>query len=106
VTFMMWVRWTLPRLRIDQVITTCLKYCVPIAAVCFLGVVIWQAVGPPSWMQPNTWVPQHQRGEIREHWVSEMGEEASVSVSISRGESESVTVHRSSEAIPTEGGGG
>ncbi len=33
VTVMMWVRWTLPRLRIDQVITTCLKYCVPIAAV-------------------------------------------------------------------------
>ena len=37
VTVMMWVRWTLPRLRIDQVITTCLKYCVPIAAVAFLG---------------------------------------------------------------------
>ena len=37
VTVMMWVRWTLPRLRIDQVITTCLKYCMPIAAVMFLG---------------------------------------------------------------------
>jgi len=42
VTAMMWVRWTLPRLRIDQVITTCLKYCVPIAAVMFLGVIGWQ----------------------------------------------------------------
>ena len=41
VTFMMWVRWTLPRLRIDQVITTCLKYCTPIAAVMFLGAVLW-----------------------------------------------------------------
>ena len=37
VTVMIWVRWTLPRLRIDQVMTTCLKYCTPIAAVMFLG---------------------------------------------------------------------
>lgn len=42
VTVMMWVRWTLPRLRIDQVITACLKYCVPIAAVMFLGATWWQ----------------------------------------------------------------
>ena len=42
VTVMMWVRWTLPRLRIDQVMTTCLKYCTPIAAVMFLGATLWQ----------------------------------------------------------------
>lgn len=42
VTVMMWVRWTLPRLRIDQVITVCLKYCVPIAAVMFLCATTWQ----------------------------------------------------------------
>ena len=46
VTVMMWVRWTLPRLRIDQVITTCLKYCVPIAAVMFLGATLWQYALP------------------------------------------------------------
>jgi NADH-quinone oxidoreductase subunit H len=46
VTVMMWVRWTLPRLRIDQVITTCLKYCVPIAAVMFLAVTLWQFAMP------------------------------------------------------------
>ncbi len=46
VTVMMWVRWTLPRLRIDQVITVCLKYCVPIAAVCFLGATWWQFMWP------------------------------------------------------------
>jgi NADH-quinone oxidoreductase subunit H len=46
VTVMMWVRWTLPRLRIDQVITTCLKYCVPIAAVAFLGATLWQYQWP------------------------------------------------------------
>jgi len=46
VTVMMWVRWTLPRLRIDQVITTCLKYCVPIAALAFLGATLWQYALP------------------------------------------------------------
>ncbi|MFN9271027.1 MAG: NADH-quinone oxidoreductase subunit NuoH [Planctomycetaceae bacterium] len=37
----MWVRWTLPRLRIDQVMTTCLKYLLPISCALFLGVAIW-----------------------------------------------------------------
>jgi NADH-quinone oxidoreductase subunit H len=46
VTVMIWVRWTLPRLRIDQVITTCLKYCVPIAAIAFLGATLWQFALP------------------------------------------------------------
>jgi len=46
VTFMIWVRWTLPRLRIDQVMQVCLKYCVPIAAVMFLGATAWTYLLP------------------------------------------------------------
>lgn len=42
VCLMIWVRWTLPRLRIDQVMATCLKYCTPIAAAMFLGATFWQ----------------------------------------------------------------
>lgn len=40
----MWVRWTLPRLRIDQVMTTCLKYLVPISCALFLGATLWPLV--------------------------------------------------------------
>jgi NADH-quinone oxidoreductase subunit H len=72
VTVMMWVRWTLPRLRIDQVMTTCLKYCVPLAAACFLGVVCWQFgffVMDRPLPSPNDLLPQRPRGEVREGWV-------------------------------------
>jgi NADH-quinone oxidoreductase subunit H len=44
---MMWVRWTLPRLRIDQVMMTCLKYLLPISCVLLLGVSVWQLLVPP-----------------------------------------------------------
>jgi len=43
---MMWVRWTLPRLRIDQVMMTCLKYLLPISCVLLIGVSLWQLAVP------------------------------------------------------------
>ena len=43
---MMWVRWTLPRLRIDQVMMTCMKYLVPISCFLLLGVALWQVAVP------------------------------------------------------------
>jgi len=43
---MMWVRWTLPRLRIDQVMMTCLKYLLPISCVLLVGVSSWQVFVP------------------------------------------------------------
>ncbi len=46
VVVQIWVRWTLPRLRIDQVMTTCLKYLIPIACFLFLGSTIWSLALP------------------------------------------------------------
>jgi NADH-quinone oxidoreductase subunit H len=46
VVFMIWVRWTLPRLRIDQVMTVCLKYCIPLAAAMFLGAMLYTYAFP------------------------------------------------------------
>ena len=48
---MMWVRWTLPRLRIDQVMMTCLKYLLPISCFLLLGVSLWQVAWAPDWFR-------------------------------------------------------
>ena len=48
IIFMMVVRWTLPRLRIDQVIACCLKYCLPIGLACLVGAVGWRSLHLPT----------------------------------------------------------
>jgi NADH-quinone oxidoreductase subunit H len=53
---MMWVRWTLPRLRIDQVMMTCLKYLLPISCVLLLGVSLWQLAMPVEVLLYGKWV--------------------------------------------------
>jgi NADH-quinone oxidoreductase subunit H len=42
----MWLRWTLPRPRIDQVLYACVKVLLPLACVLLLGATLWQLLIP------------------------------------------------------------
>ncbi len=70
VCIMIWIRWTLPRMRIDQVITTCLKYCTPIAAAMFLGATCWHYNLPEKNFFGLTRVPAAVY-EVSEGWSRE-----------------------------------
>jgi hypothetical protein len=59
----MWLRWTLPRLRIDQVMTTCLKYLVPISCFLFLGAAVWPLALAYFHGGQTTWLPKRPLGD-------------------------------------------
>jgi NADH-quinone oxidoreductase subunit H len=48
----MWIRWTLPRPRIDQVLYACIKVLLPMACVLLLGGALWQLLVPDLPMLP------------------------------------------------------
>jgi NADH-quinone oxidoreductase subunit H len=58
----MWVRWTLPRPRIDQVLYACVKVLLPFSCVLLLGAALWQLLIPDMpgvpWVDYNPWDPR------------------------------------------------
>jgi NADH-quinone oxidoreductase subunit H len=55
----MWMRWTLPRPRIDQVLYTCVKVLLPLACALLLGAVLWELFLPAHpgipWQDYGPW---------------------------------------------------
>jgi NADH-quinone oxidoreductase subunit H len=74
----MWIRWTLPRPRIDQVLYACVKVLLPLSCVLLLGAALWQLFIPEMpgipWRQynpfyVNDWRPAGAAGAFVTQWV-------------------------------------
>jgi NADH-quinone oxidoreductase subunit H len=62
----MWIRWTLPRPRIDQVLYACVKVLLPAACVLLLGAGLWQLLVAD---QPGVpWKPLPVTGGVFNPW--------------------------------------
>jgi len=73
----MWLRWTLPRPRIDQVLYACVKVLLPMACVVMLGAAVWQLfvaepVGIPWAPAPVGYEPFSLAGYRAAGWTASL----------------------------------
>ena len=40
----LWLRWTLPRLRVDQLMSVCWRYLIPLGFFCLIGQGVWMCI--------------------------------------------------------------
>ncbi len=45
-----WIRWTLPRIRIDQVLYSCVQVMFPLGLVALVGHAVWMLLPPDFWL--------------------------------------------------------
>jgi NADH-quinone oxidoreductase subunit H len=73
----MWVRWTFPRPRIDQVLYACVKVLLPLACVLLLGATLWQLFVPERtgipWENYNPWnLADWNRAGVAGAWITQV----------------------------------
>ncbi len=73
----MWVRWTFPRPRIDQVLYVCIKVLLPLSCLLLLGAALWQLFVPEHagvpWVDYQPWATaQWMHDGVGAAWITQI----------------------------------
>ena len=73
----MWVRWTFPRPRIDQVLYVCVKVLLPLGCLLLMGAALWQLFIPERagvpWQDYQPWLlSDWMRRGLGAAWITQL----------------------------------